>query len=169
MVLLKNKSSGDQDMIRIKTSTDVFEVSKDEAQGWAEMLDADGIAYTWEDLEDPPAPVVAPASFPAIGWVEERDRAYRPSKAEIAAQQAADRAAAVAAAEARHAAAAEEEDVPAWVIKAREQLSVNGGKGWGPIPPSIHRRRDGSWYMYDSIGARKDLPSSAGKYFTAMT
>lgn len=155
-------------MIRIKTPTDIFEVSKDEAQGWAEMLDADGIAYTWEDL-DPPAPVVAPASLPAISWVEERDRTYRPSKAEITAQKIADRAAAVAAAEARHAAAAEEEDVPAWVIKAREQLSVNGGKGWGRIPPSIHQRRDGSWYMFDSMGARKDLPSSAGKYFTAMT
>jgi hypothetical protein len=154
-------------MIRIKTATDVFDVAKDEAQGWAEMLDADGTAYTWEDL-DPPAPAATPDSLPVMGWVEERERACRPSKAEIAAQQAADRAAAVAAAEARHAAAAAAEDVPAWVIKAREQLASNGGKGWGRIPPSIHRRRDGSWYMYDSMGARKDLPSDAGQYFEAM-
>lgn len=153
-------------MIRIKTATDVFDVAADEAQGWAEMLDADGTAYTWEDLDPPAAP--APASLPAMGWVEERERTCRPSKVEIAAQQAAHRAAAVAAAEARRAAAAAAEDVPAWVIHAREQLAANGGKGWGRIPPAIHQRRDGSWYMFDSMGARKDLPSSAGQYFTAM-
>lgn len=152
-------------MIRIKTATDLFEVSKDEAQGWAEMLDADGIAYTWEDL-DPPAPVVAPTSLPVMGWVEERERTCRPSKVEIAAQQAANRAAAVAAAEARRAEAAAAEEVPVWVIKAREELASNGGKGWGRFPPSIHKRRDGSWYMFDAMGARKDLPSSAGQYFT---
>jgi hypothetical protein len=151
-------------MIRITTADDAFTISREEAQGWAEMLDSEGIEYQWEDLDAAPA---APAA-PEMGWVESNERGRAaPTKAEAAAAAAEARAAAVAAREAAEAEAAAAAQVPAWVIRVRDGLRA--ARKWGADPRYkgiVSQRQDGSWYWVSDLGKSESLPAAAGMYFT---
>lgn len=148
-------------MIKLTWNGENIELDEDEAQGFAEALDADGEVYSWERVvESTPE---TPATIDWIGETRERST-YRASS--HAQEQAA--------MQVRHdayladlAAQAVETETPTWVIRCREQLAqarkyakADAFKG------TVNRRMDGSWFYKDQFGKSIELPSTAGDWFT---
>jgi hypothetical protein len=147
-----------------------------ERDGLIEACDAEGVAYQIVGAPEPTPAAPTPATpAPELAQFGERDgegRGFRPtgrglSRVEGEALLRANREAAQAAKAAEVAAEAEATAVPEWVIRTRNELAA--ARRMYPADQykgAIHRRQDGSWWMYDCMGARKGLPADAGAYFT---
>jgi hypothetical protein len=148
--------------IQITWSGETLTMDRDEAKGFAEALESEGEAFEWVDLDPPKSVKLTPSG---IDWTGEgRDRKRRAGVDRLTAESETRKAA--AAAKAALDARAAEMDLPAWVIHAREQLTK--AREWGKDPMragQIRARRDGTWYLLDALGATKELPWDAGKYF----
>lgn len=151
-------------MIKLTWNGETLMLEEDEAQGFAEGLDAEGEAYSWERIES--APAVAPTPVEQIDWIgEPRERtAYR---AQTIAQEQAATQARFDAYKADLAAQAAATETPAWVIECRKELAAARKYAKNdPYKGTVNRRLDGSWYYKDQFGSSRGLPSNAGDWFT---
>lgn len=156
-------------MIRITPKAKGWEamvIEDYDAEGLAELLDADGVEYEWEDLNTPaPAAKTAPAAqtVDPVIWADDRpERAVRLTRAEEEARALDAYAQAQAELKARAAAA----EVPAWVIRVREDMDT--ARKWRKDPRYfgvIKTRANGEMYYSDCFGAHEGLPDDAKAFF----
>ena len=155
---------------------DIIQIRFDdpEMDGLIEAIESEGLAY--EIIGQPvvqaqPAQAADAATADALAsWATSRDsdsiRTAKPTSAQIAAQYQQQCADVQAARAADLAAKAAQQEVPAFVVKVREDM-VRARKMFpnDQFLGVVRCTNDGSWVYANSWGSRDYLPREAGLYF----